>query len=110
MRGSQASRSSTITTMAAASQRSIGSGRASEIQAIPATMKASATVSQPFSNASVSASASAATAPVAKIACAAALPGRVSRRVSTSVATANSAASSNAKAANGMERSNPAMR
>ena len=49
----------------AASQRSIGSGRFSEIQAMPGTIRASATVSQPFSSAKVSASARQATAPVA---------------------------------------------
>ena len=62
--------------------RSAGSGRLSAIQATPGTISASATVSQPFSSAMVSASASAATAPVAKIAAAAALPGRGSRRLS----------------------------
>ena len=55
----------TSATAAAASQRSIGSGRRSAIQAMPGTISASAMVSQPFSSAKVSASASAATAPVA---------------------------------------------
>ena len=48
-------------------QRRAGSGRLSETQAMPGTISASATVSQPFSSAMVSASASAATAPVAKM-------------------------------------------
>ena len=74
---------------------------------MPGTIRASATVSQPFSSAKVSASASAAIEPVAKIAAADALPGRGSRLVSISVATANSAASSSASAANGSERSKP---
>ena len=65
MRGSQPTRASTSTTMAAASQRSIGNGRALAIQAMPGTISASATVSQPFSSEKVSASASAATVPVA---------------------------------------------
>jgi hypothetical protein len=77
---------------------------------MPGTIRASAIVSQPFSSAKVSASASAAIDPVAKIACAAAAPGRGARRASISVAIANSAASSSARPANGIERSQPATR
>ena len=67
-------------------------------QAMPGTISASATVSQPFSSAKVSASASAATVPVAKIAPAPAMPGRGARLPSVSVAQPNSAASSSASA------------
>ena len=98
-------------TMTAQSVRSIGSGRRSAIQAMPGTISASATVSQPFSSAKVSVSASAATAPVANSALAAATPGRGGcRRISRSVATANAAASASASPANAIERSNAAMR
>ena len=79
MRGSQPMRSTTSTTSAAAIERSSGNGRCSEIHAMPGTISASATVSQPFSSAKVSASASAATVPVANSAPAAARPGRGSR-------------------------------
>ncbi len=79
-------RSSTSAITPAASQRSAGSGRCPAIQAMPGTISASATVSQPFSSAKVSASASDATAPVAKTAAEAARPGRGSRRPSSSVA------------------------
>ena len=65
MRGSKPTRATTSTVAAAASQRSIGSGRCKAIQAMPGTISASATVSQPFSSAKVSASAKAATVPVA---------------------------------------------
>ena len=82
----------------------------SATQAMPGTISASATVSQPFSSAKVSASASAATAPVAKIALAAAKPGRGARLSSVSVAKRIERASSSAAAANGIERSNSAMR
>ena len=87
------------------SQRSHTSGRFSATYAVPGTIRASATVSQPFSSAKVSASASAAIAPVAKIAAADGVPGRGSRFISASVATANTAATSSASAANGRERS-----
>ena len=110
MRGSQPMRASTSTPITAASTRSAGNGRFSDTQAMPGTISASATVSQPFSSAMVSASASAATAPVAKIALAAASPGRGARLSSVSVASAKSAASSSAAAANGIEGSNLAMR
>ena len=88
MRGSQPIRASTITPITAASQRSAGSGRLSATQAMPGTISASATVSQPFSSAIVSASASAATAPVANTAAEAASPGRGARLSSFSVANA----------------------
>ena len=81
MRGSQAMRAITSATRMPQSQRSHGSGRFSAIQAVPGTIRASATVSQPFSSAKVSASASAAIEPVAKIAAADAEPGRGSRLV-----------------------------
>ena len=110
MRGSQAMRATTRATMTAASARRNGSGRCAAIQAMPGTMRARPTVSQPFSIANVRVSASEATAPVAKIACAAGTPGRGARRPSCSVATANSAASSSARPANGIERSQPATR
>ena len=87
--------------------RSHGNGRCAATHAVPGTIRASATVSQPFSSANVSASASAAIEPVAKIAAAEALPGRGTRLVSTSVATANSAAISSASAAKGNDRSKP---
>ena len=58
-------RSITSATRIVQSGRSIGSGRWVEIQAMPGTIKASATVSQPFSSAKVSASARAATPPQA---------------------------------------------
>ncbi len=79
MRGSQMMRPSTPTVTAAASQRSDGQGRFSATQAMPGTISASATVSQPFSSARLSASASEAIAPVAKMALAASLPGRSPR-------------------------------
>ena len=106
----QPMRSTTSAPMMATSQRSAGSGRFSCTQAMPGTIRASATVSQPFSSASVSASASAAIAPVAKIASAAALPGRGARLPSVSVASANSAASRRAPPANGSDCSTLAMR
>ncbi len=65
MRGSQPTRAVTSAAMMAASERSHGSGRFSETHAAPGAIKASATVSQPFSSANVNASASAARAPVA---------------------------------------------
>ena len=105
MRGSQAMRTITSATRMPQSQRSHGKGRFSAIQAVPGTIRASATVSQPFSSAKVSASASAAIEPVAKIAAADAEPGRGSRLVMSSVANANSAAISSASAAKGSERS-----
>ena len=103
-------RASVNITIAAASQRSAGSGRFSLTQAAAGAINASAMVSQPFSSAKVSASASAANVPVAKIAPAAGRPGRGARCTSASVATPNSAASSSASAANGNDRSNSAIR
>ena len=73
-------------------------------EAMPGTIRASATVSQPFSSAKVSASASAATAPTAKIALASRMPSRSSRCQSWSAASANRAASVSAMIANGIER------
>ena len=96
--------------MTAVSQRSAGSGRFSCTQAMPGTIRASATVSQPLSRAMVSASASAATAPVAKIASAPARPGRGTSLPSASVANANNAASNRAAPANGIDGSKPAIR
>jgi hypothetical protein len=88
IRGSQAMRVSTSKPTTAASQRSAGNGRFPATQAMPGTINASATVSQPFSSAMVSASASAAIAPVANSAPAAARPGRGARLSNVSVASA----------------------
>ena len=88
----------------------MGSGRCSAIQAMPGTIKASATVSQPFSRAKVSASASAATVPVAY---SRAGGGDARARIAfaqLSVAKPLSAASSSASPAKGIERSKPAIR
>jgi len=103
IRGSCAIRASTSAVTTAASVRKAGSGRSSAIQAMPGTIRARATVSQPLSSAMVSASASAATAPVAKIAPEAARPGRGARRFRDSVAAAARPASSKATLANGTE-------
>ena len=84
--------------------RRIGIGCRSAIKAMPGTIRASATVSQPFSSAKVSAKASAATMPVAKIALASRIPSRSSRCQRRSAARANSAASASAMIANGIER------
>jgi hypothetical protein len=110
MRGSQKMRPNTATVTAAASQRSAGQALCSATQAMPGTISASATVSQPFSSARLSASASEAMAPVAKMAEATSLPGRSSRLLKASVARAKAPASSTAAPAKGSERSKPAMR
>ena len=110
MRGSQMMRPSTPIVTAAASQRSQGQGRFSATQAMPGTISASATVSQPFSSARLSASASEAIEPVAKMALAASLPGRSPRLPIASVASAKAPASTTAAPAKGIERSKPAMR
>ena len=110
MRGSQAMRPNTPKVTAAASQRSTGQGRWFATQAMPGTISASATVSQPFSRARLRASASAAIAPVAKRTEAASLSGRPGRLLKVSVARAKAPASRMAAPAKGSERSKPAMR
>ena len=86
---------------AAASQRSPDQGRFSATQAMPGTISASATVSQPFSSARLSASASEAIEPVAKMALAASLPGRSPRLPIASVASAKAPASTHRGAGEG---------
>ena len=110
MRGSQPTRATTSTVAAAASARRSGTGRALAIQAMPGTISASATVSQPFSSDMVSASASAATVPVACSAPAVMMVLVCSRFDSCSAAKPLIAARRSAKPAKGIERSKPEMR
>ena len=63
-------RATTMAARIAASQRRNGTGRCSEIHAVPSDISASAIVSQPLSSAKVKASASAASVPVANSAAA----------------------------------------